>query len=222
MPRPHAVLDGGGSRIETVLVPDLLQQISRSRIAGGQDSDSESRIQADRFRTISLAETLSRFIPNANSCMNVNSPGTGSLLLVFPLSKPCSDRFGADEYWRSTPVTTVLCEPNAKQWVYSGKSMSIKRPVFIRRTRPLSRPFAEIHRISYVGTMKSDDLITVDPEILGGTAVFKGTRVPVKTLFDYLEDDYTLEEFLTCFPTVTREMARRVLERSETALLSQS
>ena len=41
--------------------------------------------------------------------------------------------------------------------------------------------------------MSSRDLITVDPEILGGTPVFAGTRVPVKTLFDYLEDDYTLE-----------------------------
>ena len=69
-------------------------------------------------------------------------------------------------------------------------------------------------------TMKSDDLITVDAEILGGTPVFKGTRVPVKTLFDYLEDNYTLEEFLECFPSVTRRMACLILERSETALLS--
>lgn len=62
-------------------------------------------------------------------------------------------------------------------------------------------------------------MITVDPGILGGTPAFKGARVPVKTLFDYLEDDYSLEEFLECFPSVTREMARRVLERSEAALL---
>jgi len=68
--------------------------------------------------------------------------------------------------------------------------------------------------------MNSSDLITVDPDILGGTPVFKGTRVPVKTLFEYLENNYPLEEFLECFPTVTREMARLVLERSEKALLS--
>ena len=68
--------------------------------------------------------------------------------------------------------------------------------------------------------MKSDDLITVDPDILGGTPVFKGTRVPVKTLFDYLENNYSLEEFLECFPSVTKEMARHTLERSETALLT--
>jgi len=67
--------------------------------------------------------------------------------------------------------------------------------------------------------MNRNDLITIDPEILGGTPVFKGTRVPVKTLFDYLEDDYSLDEFLECFPSVTREMARRMLERSEAALL---
>lgn len=68
--------------------------------------------------------------------------------------------------------------------------------------------------------MNTTDLITVNPEILGGKPVFKGTRVPVKTLFEYLEDDYSLEEFLECFPSVTREMARRVLERSEAALLA--
>jgi uncharacterized protein (DUF433 family) len=68
--------------------------------------------------------------------------------------------------------------------------------------------------------MQSDDLITVDPDILGGTPVFKGTRVPVGTLFEYLENDYNLEEFLECFPSVTREMACSVLDRSETVLLA--
>jgi uncharacterized protein (DUF433 family) len=68
--------------------------------------------------------------------------------------------------------------------------------------------------------MKSNDLITVDLGILGGTPVFKGTRVPVKTLFEYLENNYTLEEFLECFPSVTRESARGVLESSESALLA--
>ncbi|HSH40153.1 MAG TPA: DUF433 domain-containing protein [Chthoniobacterales bacterium] len=68
--------------------------------------------------------------------------------------------------------------------------------------------------------MSSKDLITVAPDILGGTPVFAGTRVPVKTLFEYLEDDYTLEEFLECFPTVTREMAVQMLERSHHAVLN--
>lgn len=61
--------------------------------------------------------------------------------------------------------------------------------------------------------MNKNDLITVDPEVLGGTPVFKGTRVPVKSLFEYLERDYSMEDFLECFPSVTREMACKVLER---------
>lgn len=59
--------------------------------------------------------------------------------------------------------------------------------------------------------MEPDSLITVDPDILGGTPVFKDIRVPVKTLFEYIENNYTLDEFLECFPSVTREMACRVL-----------
>ena len=68
--------------------------------------------------------------------------------------------------------------------------------------------------------MKSSRLITVDPDILGGAPVFKGTRVPVRTLFEYLENNYTLDEFLECFPSVTRQQACRVLEVSESALLT--
>ena len=67
--------------------------------------------------------------------------------------------------------------------------------------------------------MDRNDLITIDPDVLGGTPVFKGTRVPIKTLFEYLENNYSLEEFLECFPSVTRELARQVLECSERALL---
>jgi uncharacterized protein (DUF433 family) len=67
--------------------------------------------------------------------------------------------------------------------------------------------------------MTAQSLIMVDPEVLGGTPVFRGTRVPVATLFDYLEDDYSLEEFLEYFPTVSREVATRVLEQSKEALL---
>jgi len=66
--------------------------------------------------------------------------------------------------------------------------------------------------------MDCAELIISDPEILGGAPVFRGTRVPVKTLFDYLENNYTLDEFVECFPTVTRKAAGLVLERSEQAL----
>ncbi|TLY27054.1 MAG: DUF433 domain-containing protein, partial [Nitrospirae bacterium] len=48
-------------------------------------------------------------------------------------------------------------------------------------------------------------LITSTPDILGGTPVFRGTRVPVQTLIEYLEGGQTIDEFLDGFPTVTRE-----------------
>jgi uncharacterized protein (DUF433 family) len=54
-------------------------------------------------------------------------------------------------------------------------------------------------------------LITSDPEILGGQSVFAGTRVPVESLFDYLEAGISLDEFLAEFPSVTREQVVQVL-----------
>jgi uncharacterized protein (DUF433 family) len=62
------------------------------------------------------------------------------------------------------------------------------------------------------------DVIVRDPEILGGTPVFKGTRVPLQTLSDYLEGGETLEEFLEGFPTVSREMAIAALEEAKELL----
>ena len=55
-------------------------------------------------------------------------------------------------------------------------------------------------------------LIESSPEVLGGTPVFSGTRVPVKTLIDYLEGGSRLDDFLDDFPTVSREHALAVLE----------
>jgi uncharacterized protein (DUF433 family) len=63
-------------------------------------------------------------------------------------------------------------------------------------------------------------IIVKDPEILGGTPVFRGTRVPIQTLFDYLEGGDTLEEFLAGFPTVTREMALLALQEAKQLLLA--
>jgi len=54
-----------------------------------------------------------------------------------------------------------------------------------------------------------------DPEIMHGAVVFVGTRVPVSSLFDHLEDDFSLEEFLDNFPTVKREQCLAVLEESK-------
>ncbi|PYS88308.1 MAG: hypothetical protein DMF64_20715 [Acidobacteria bacterium] len=67
--------------------------------------------------------------------------------------------------------------------------------------------------------MSAEKLIERDPEKLGGTPVFAGTRVPIKNLFDCLEGGESLEEFLDQFPTVTREQAFGVLEASQRALL---
>lgn len=58
-----------------------------------------------------------------------------------------------------------------------------------------------------------------DPEILGGTPVFVGTRVPVQSLFDYLEGGETLDEFLHQFPTVKREQALAALELARDSLM---
>jgi len=66
------------------------------------------------------------------------------------------------------------------------------------------------------------NLITVNKEILGGTPVFTGTRVPVKNLFDYLETGEPLEEFLIDFPSVTKEQAVAVITAAEQLLLTVS
>jgi uncharacterized protein (DUF433 family) len=58
-------------------------------------------------------------------------------------------------------------------------------------------------------------------EIMHGIPVFRGTRVPVKTLFDYLEGGETLEDFLHGFPTVSRELAIQALEEAKELLLAQ-
>ena len=57
-------------------------------------------------------------------------------------------------------------------------------------------------------------------DILGGTPVFRGTRVPIQTLFDYLEGGETLEDFLEGFPTVSRDMAVAALEEAKHLLLA--
>jgi uncharacterized protein (DUF433 family) len=70
--------------------------------------------------------------------------------------------------------------------------------------------------------MTSADPIVRDPEILGGTPVCRGTRVPLQALFDSLESGETLEEFLDGFPSVTREMAIAALEQAQQLLATKS
>jgi uncharacterized protein (DUF433 family) len=64
-------------------------------------------------------------------------------------------------------------------------------------------------------------VIEINPDKVSGTAVFAGTRVPIKNLFDYLEGGDGLEDFLEGFPPVTREQAIAVLEMAEKSLMKE-
>ena len=63
------------------------------------------------------------------------------------------------------------------------------------------------------------NLIEIDPEKLGGTPVFRGTRVPIQNLYDSLESGESVEQFLEQYPTVSREQLIAVLEESKERLL---
>jgi uncharacterized protein (DUF433 family) len=67
-----------------------------------------------------------------------------------------------------------------------------------------------------------DSVIVKNPNILSGTPVFRGTRVPLQLLFDSLERGHTLEEFLEGYPTVSREMAIAALEEAQQLLSAQA
>lgn len=64
----------------------------------------------------------------------------------------------------------------------------------------------------------SSPLVTVDPEILGGTPVFTGTRVPIAVLFENLADGLSLDEILDSYPTLKREQAVQALREAESLL----
>ena len=69
---------------------------------------------------------------------------------------------------------------------------------------------------------KVKDYINIDKEILSGNPVFKGTRVPIQTLFDHLERGISLDEFLSDFPTVTKEQTIAVIEIASKILTSKN
>ncbi len=66
----------------------------------------------------------------------------------------------------------------------------------------------------YHSPMK-EPIVTAAPDVMGGTPVFNGTRVPVQTLLDYLKGGETIDDFLEGFPTVTREQVIKFLEEAE-------
>jgi len=65
----------------------------------------------------------------------------------------------------------------------------------------------------------SGPIVCRDPEIMGGTPVFRGTRVPLQALLDYLEAGDSIDEFLDGFPTVTREQVMAFLEQAKDKLI---
>jgi len=73
----------------------------------------------------------------------------------------------------------------------------------------------------HMESVPANEVIVKDPEILGGTPVFRGTRVPFQALLDYLEGGETLNEFLDDFPTVSREAAVGALEFAKSLLVEQ-
>ena len=70
--------------------------------------------------------------------------------------------------------------------------------------------------------MELKDLITIDNEILGGQTVFKGTRVPIESLFDHLEAGISLDAFLEDFPTVTKDQTIAILELANKLLTTKN
>jgi len=68
--------------------------------------------------------------------------------------------------------------------------------------------------------MRTSSSVKIDPQIMSGEPCFAGTRVPVRTLLDYLEGGDSLDEFLEDFPTVARELAVSFLEQSAAAMLA--
>jgi uncharacterized protein (DUF433 family) len=71
-----------------------------------------------------------------------------------------------------------------------------------------------------MGKRKLSDVFDSDPEIMGGTPVFTGTRVPVQNLVDYLEGGESIDDFLVGFPTVKREQVISFIEAAKEKLLT--
>jgi uncharacterized protein (DUF433 family) len=91
-----------------------------------------------------------------------------------------------------------------------------------RQNRTLAFTPVWPYRLPMNAVQNLRQVIVVDPEIMGGMPVFAGTRVPVQTLFDYLEGGDDLADFLEDFPSVSQPHALQVLELSKDSLLGQA
>ena len=69
--------------------------------------------------------------------------------------------------------------------------------------------------------MTVKEIVNVDPELMGGTPVFRGTRVPVRHLLDHVENNATIDEFISGFPSVTKEQVVALLELMHESILSE-
>ena len=69
--------------------------------------------------------------------------------------------------------------------------------------------------------MTAKGLINIDPELMGGTPVFRGTRVPVRHLLDHIENNATIDEFISGFPSVTKEQVIALLELMHESILAE-
>ncbi|QJD80904.1 DUF433 domain-containing protein [Spirosoma rhododendri] len=70
--------------------------------------------------------------------------------------------------------------------------------------------------------MTAKELINIDPEVMGGTPVFRGTRVPVQSLIDHIEGNIPIEEFLDDFPSVSRDQAVSLLEVALASIVNEA
>lgn len=70
--------------------------------------------------------------------------------------------------------------------------------------------------------MSAKEIINVDPELMGGTPVFRGTRVPIQTLFDHLEEGDSIDIFFDDFPGVSRDQVLALLEMAQLSVIGQA
>jgi uncharacterized protein (DUF433 family) len=110
--------------------------------------------------------------------------------------------------------TVILCQVFPLVPVPGAKALGFP----IRTTRTLRTRMTGHYELAWYNPFMG--VITKNPDILGGTPVFLGTRVPIQALFDYLEGGETLEDFLAGFPTVSRESAVAALEEAKHLLLA--
>lgn len=102
--------------------------------------------------------------------------------------------------------------------ITGGRDSQLKREN-LRRPSRREAFLARRVRQGYRCEVKLEGIIRSDPEILGGTPVFVGTRVPVRSLFDHLEAGESIDDFLEGFPSVQRQQVLAVLEASRKEIL---